>query len=117
MKMNSADIGVKIYSKYLIRNRYRDLKTKLHKYQADCGFINRTLQNRARRYEIITFYDETAASVLLCGEKSCVLLVANRERSRIQTTGMIFLRRAQKCTGVDRIRISDARSEGGVYQC
>lgn len=94
-------------------DRDKDIENKLNKFQLICGTINRTLQNKTRKDTKLKFYKIMAVPVLMFGSESWIL--QERDRSKIQSAEMKFLRRVKGCTKMDQIRNEDIREELNIY--
>lgn len=91
----------------------RDIEKKVNKFQSICGTINRTLQNKTTKETKMKFYKIMATPVLMFGSESWV--VRERDKGKIQTAEMRFLRGVKGCTKRDHLRNEDIRGELGIY--
>jgi hypothetical protein len=90
-------------------NEDKDCDKKLHKFQAICGTIRRTLQRKARNETQIKFYKVMAVPTILYGSE--VWVTKERQLSRVQAAEMRYLRSVKGCTREDHIRNEDIRRE------
>lgn len=90
-----------------------DIDMKLHRFQAMCGTINRTLRHTASKETKIKFYKVMATPVILYGSE--LWTKTRKQESRIQATEMRFLRQVKGCTRQDHIRNTDIRTELNIY--
>lgn len=91
--------------------RDRDITSKIHKFQAICGTINRTFKKKARKETLLKFYDIMALPVLLYG---CETWVQKQEDCRrLESAEMRFLRGVKGCTLRDQIKSEKIREELG----
>ena len=94
-------------------NYDNDMENKINKFQAICGTINRTLNNKTRKDTRIKFYKTMAVPVLMYGSESWIN--TKKGDSKIQAAEMRFLRRVKGCTRRDLVRNEDVRNELNVY--
>lgn len=90
-----------------------DVDNKLHKYQRMCGTIHRQLGNKTTRETKMKFYKVMASPLLTYGSESWTM--RKRDKQKIQSAEMKFLRRTKGCTLRDQIRNSDIRADLKIY--
>lgn len=91
----------------------KDIEYKINQFQAICGTINRTLNNKAHKQTKLKFYKTMAVPALLYGSESWI--TTTKHESKIQAAEMKFLRRVKGCTRMDQIRNEDIREELQIY--
>jgi hypothetical protein len=93
--------------------RDNDLDHKIHRFQMICGTINRTLKQKVRKDTKLKLYKTMAVPSVIYGSETWVDL--KRNKSRIQSAEMRFLRRVKGCTLRDQIRNDDIRRELDIF--
>lgn len=93
--------------------RDKDVESKVHKFQAICGTINRTLKHKTRKDTRIKFYKTMAVPILTYGSESWIMNARNK--SNIQAAEMRFLRSVKGCTRTDRLRNVEIREELEIF--
>ncbi|PSN48274.1 hypothetical protein C0J52_03046 [Blattella germanica] len=86
-----------------------EISNRIHKFQAVCGCINRTLRNKTRKDTQLRFYNTIALSQLLYGSETWTH--RRKDINEIEASEMRFLHGVKGCTRLDKLRSADIRTE------